>query len=181
MFRIYEEVQEVSNCKSFSEDKCKNRFKPQFTTFFSQFTTLSKCHICFFFNFWFWALNPSHNNIGQVTMQTLIVFGSIFQNLKFQEILAAWENKSLDNCPLHGLPLYFAACPPQMPIYPRLVICAIGPRYLCLFIIFIWERFDKSFWGLVFYIWYNIIYIYLSLLFGKGLKKVFRTLFLYMI
>ena len=25
--------------------------------------------------------------------------------------------------------LYFAACRPQMAIYPRLVICAIGPRF----------------------------------------------------
>ena len=31
--------------------------------------------------------------------------------------------------------LYFAGCPPQMAIYHRLVICAIGPRYLSLFII----------------------------------------------
>ena len=31
--------------------------------------------------------------------------------------------------------LYFAACRPQMAIYPRLVICAIGQRYLSQFII----------------------------------------------
>ena len=132
--RLYEmfwinEVQEILNCKSISEDRCKEQV---WTTIYNSFTICKReCHIYYFtIKLWILSIHPSNIVVIDRVSKTMqeknginFIFLKQLLNLKTSTNLPAWENKSLDNCPRHGLVVFCRLPSPDGNLSPSGDLC----------------------------------------------------------